>query len=1114
MESNCSGSTPCKTLDEYANDTEIFRGQIHMYFTTLGDYNLTMDLIIDEAEELHMMPGLGPRIAHTNNILLLGGGIVLDSLTSFSIRGLQITGTAKYGIVTKNCLGVRFTDTAMWTSFFKYTLSISADSKKATICVHQSSFTGSSEVGFQVSDWRIKGNLTIYIMGSFFTNNLQGGIAIDTSQSLLDIDIHQVSILDNNVDSNGNGLAAALSINSIAHSDTIVSLVDVGFHRNQDLRGQPIESVVYVSKVSKVYVSTCQFEDNRGTAIRAENIKNGVQFKAGNVFINNTAPEGGAISLTSAQIYFMSGARIRFENNNVYNVGGAIHVDSTYEGNDPNTRNECFYKFPEWNDPYLDYSIQFINNSAKKGGHHIYGASLKSYCVVYVNATSDTPYVRSNDPQVQDLFQFDGGENSQISSTPSRVCTLNTDNPNRQLNFSESCADVSQIFMTKYLYPGEEFELEVILVGKEFGSGTGEVFAQFLSTNDEQPKLQSQFLCSQRINEPNSPEVFTYAVFSRYSHEVLVLTAQGGKVPGYGDEEQIKKDIESYKSNGIIPSGLENTPVFVNVKLQKCPSGFYLDCKSTRCKCTCSEYICDDKNRNEGEISNGMVVLHLRDNLWVKVGDDGEVIINHNCPFDYCKEYSKMDIFDSDTQCAMNHTGDICGACKPELSLALGSNKCLECSNNYLALLVAFAVAGISLVLFIKVLNMTDSQGTINGLIFYANIMWAYQNIFFSESHVYPTHTHSGLMLFKIFIAWINLDLGVETCFANGLNAYIKTWLQFLFPIYVWSIAGGMIFLANRSTRITKLFGNNLIQVLATLFLLSYVKLLRTIIITLVPATLLVYNDTRSGNLSLYDVQYVWAFDGNLKYGRFPHIILLIVALLVLLILWLPYTFTLLFIQPLRRLSNFCCLRWINSCKPLFDAYTGPLNLPNHFWVGILLLARLILLITFALSYGLYSDTVSLLALIVTVVLLLTILSYTGQLYASPTNVKVVYLEVKVSFRSVLEVSFLLNLIIVGGSVLYINTFDNNNVKPAIVYTSVCIAFLKFLGIITYHILCAVKNICKRQTLKFNNEYQNLEESHEEHDITRDVIHISNTDNQSGYRNSRVRECVVVKCVQ
>ena len=74
------------------------------------------------------------------------------------------------------------------------------------------------------------------------------------------------------------------------------------------------------------------------------------------------------------------------------------------------------------------------------------------------------------------------------------------------------------------------------------------------------------------------------------------------------------------------------------------------------------------------------------------------------------------------------------------------------------------------------------------------------------------------LMLMKAFIAWLNLDFGIETCFALGLTGYAKTWLQFFFPLYIWSVAGLMILLAHNSKAMTKIFGKNCVQVLTTLF--------------------------------------------------------------------------------------------------------------------------------------------------------------------------------------------------------------------------------------------------------------------------------------------------------
>ena len=100
--------------------------------------------------------------------------------------------------------------------------------------------------------------------------------------------------------------------------------------------------------------------------------------------------------------------------------------------------------------------------------------------------------------------------------------------------------------------------------------------------------------------------------------------------------------------------------------------------------------------------------------------------------------------------------------------------------------------------------------------------VWVYKVILFS--------TDIGAFTFlQVFIAWLNLDFGIETCFV-GLDAYWKTWLQFLFPFYIWAIAGVIIVACRYSSRLTNLIGSRAVPLLATLFLLSYMKLLRTVI--------------------------------------------------------------------------------------------------------------------------------------------------------------------------------------------------------------------------------------------------------------------------------------------
>ena len=94
----------------------------------------------------------------------------------------------------------------------------------------------------------------------------------------------------------------------------------------------------------------------------------------------------------------------------------------------------------------------------------------------------------------------------------------------------------------------------------------------------------------------------------------------------------------------------------------------------------------------------------------------------------------------------------------------------------------------------------------------------------------------------------------METCFFDGMDEYIKTWLQFVFPLYVWSLVVMLIIGSEYSLRITKVFGSNPVVVLATPFLLSYVMLLRTIIAALYPTYLEYPNEVRVA---------VWQYDGN-----------------------------------------------------------------------------------------------------------------------------------------------------------------------------------------------------------------------------------------------------------
>ena len=149
----------------------------------------------------------------------------------------------------------------------------------------------------------------------------------------------------------------------------------------------------------------------------------------------------------------------------------------------------------------------------------------------------------------------------------------------------------------------------------------------------------------------------------------------------------------------------------------------------------------------------------------------------------FCRRYRGVPLnfsfeLGSDSLCADNHAGTLCGGCKAGYSLIVGSSDCHKCSNVYQVLWIVFMAAGIVLVLAISLLNLTVTQGKINGLNFYANVIWAHQGILF------PQGLDRADGIFVLVLFWLNLDFGIPTCFIDGLTAIGKSWLQFLFPIY------------------------------------------------------------------------------------------------------------------------------------------------------------------------------------------------------------------------------------------------------------------------------------------------------------------------------------------
>ena len=92
----------------------------------------------------------------------------------------------------------------------------------------------------------------------------------------------------------------------------------------------------------------------------------------------------------------------------------------------------------------------------------------------------------------------------------------------------------------------------------------------------------------------------------------------------------------------------------------------------------------------------------------------------------------------------------------------------------------------------------------------------------------------------------------------------LQTWLQYLFPFYMWFLVAVTIFFVPLFLHSHEADGHEEHRGLATLFLLSYVKLLNSIVSTLLSlAVITVYS---AHNVSDLLHSEVWLYDANLPY--------------------------------------------------------------------------------------------------------------------------------------------------------------------------------------------------------------------------------------------------------
>ena len=535
----------------------------------------------------------------------------------------------------------------------------------------------------------------------------------------------------------------------------------------------------------------------------------------------------------------------------------------------------------------------------------------------------------------------------------------------------------------------------------------------------------------------------TYNVYSKHDSEELVVYANGP----CKDAELSRGRIQVIFSDCNCPVAFQPNPT-----------------ELTRCVCECDskldKYITDCDSTTKTFTRNGKFWISHINTTDSMV--DYQYLIYPYCPLDYCQPSStnikvNLDTPDgADMQCANGRSGLLCGTCKPGLTLSLGSSHCIACPSYWSALLTtilaSFFLMGIGLVFLIFALNLTVAVGTLNGIIFYVNIINANSSTFliFKKPNIV-----------SIFISLLNLELGVDVCLFKGMDAYWKTLLQLAFPVYLIFLVVMIIIVSERSTKFARLLGKrNPVATLGTLILLSYAKLLHLIIASLSFAVLHYPNNS-------YEV--VWLPDATVGYLRGKHVILFLTALLILLA-GIAYTVLLFSWQWLLRVQNKKLLRWVRYQRlyMFLEPYHAPYTFKHRYWTGLLLLIRAMLYIISAANVS--SDpAVNLLAIGIAMIGLLLLKGYSqgSRIYKNwPLDL--------------LEMANYINLAIL--SLVNLFSLEGNRNQTVSVYISGSFALALFVFILAYHIfqefLCKTR-LWKALKQKRHKVHQEVREEHE-----------------------------------
>ena len=763
----------------------------------------------------------------------------------------------------------------------------------------------------------------------------------------------------------------------------------------------------FMAVMSKVtFQKLVLFRGNKGTAmyIFASKVvlRAGIQAR----FEDNTGKYGGAIALIFSFLSVEQHSYLTFNGNKAYEKGGAIYSYSVGE-------HELHQNIPALNcflqckgcQPFSksnNLTLQFTNNSVGSQSHRysngnsIYATSLYS-CASEQVIEATTANASAVLESIAN-FEFVDSDAHHEVTTSAYEFTL-TEQP--KTNF----------------IPGKEEDLPVV------------------TTDFWGHQLQSSYQVFILSDRCENGSIAIDVVYDNLPNQKIKL---------YGDP-----GATCYLD--IARNGYQLLYIRMTVSLSQCPPGYVLMMirsgnrdmesphQSSRRECTCARYF-DEHYRGIQKCNSTSFQSYIDHGFWAGYESDNaseENLVTAYCPHSFCSYNASTLISGThllpgtankailDTYiCRKGRTGKLCGICLGGYSVYFHSPNYLCKENHYCSYGALFYILSELLplsVLFAIILkfNISFTSGTLNGFLFYAQVIDTLYTGTLNHAEYYSDGTHkmikASVFVYRFFnLNFFSLD-SLSFCLWEGASTLDIIIIKFATIAFAFCLVLSVFIFKNitpKFKRCSSLRGSlkqSVIHGISTFLVVCFAQTVQVSFHIFTPG----YMYRRGDKLVSTQVLY----NGKMEFFTGKHLIYVVPALFAtitvaiiptLYLLWYPLGIKMLDkcrISETKFAKSFERIFFINKLKPVFDSFQGCYKDNFRFFAGLSFIYRIAFLAIHSFASGLTQFYVFAEVLLVTMLLLHSL----SQPYKKPTH-------------NALDSFLFADLALVNGLSLYIRT--------------------------------------------------------------------------------------------